>query len=110
MLITIRFNCPIIYYLFIKFLKLLLTTNSSVTKTTNAYLYGLRLFYLTHLIPAFLYHVFISPLNKINRITITITPIEYNAGSINNMLFPALIPIITITRLFYYIITFITTY
>ena len=110
MSITIRSNRPIARCLFIKFLKLLLTADSGVTKTTNTYLYGLRLSYLIYLIPTFLYYVFISPLNKINRITTTITPVKYNAGNINNILFPALVPIITITRLFYRIIASIATY
>ena len=91
-----------------KLLKLLLTADSSVTKIINAYLLSLRLSYLTHLIPAYLQQSFKLPCNETNRTTTTVTPVKHDASNMNNMLLPAPIPITTITRLFYCMITSIT--
>ena len=91
-------NCP----------KLIIITNSGIISMINAHLFSFWLFYSTHSIPALLYLLFISSYNKVNGTTTTITPIEHNAGNINNKLLPPPISIIAITLLYYHIIIYNT--
>ena len=79
-----------------------------MTKIINTYLLSLQLSYLMYLIPTYLQQSFKLPCNETNRTTMTVTPIKHNASNMNNMLLPAPVPITTTTRLFYCIITLIT--
>jgi hypothetical protein len=105
---TIRSNLPIACCRLMKLPKLSLTADSGVTKTIDAHSLGLRLSHSTHSIPARLQRSFKLPCNETNGTTTTVTPVEHDAGNMNNMLLPAPVPITTTTGLFCCMIASIT--
>jgi hypothetical protein len=81
-----------------------LTAASSVINITYAHLCSRRLSHSALTNPSYSHRSFISNRNATNGTTTMVTPLDTNAGNINNTLLPAPMPMMATTGLLYYII------
>ncbi|KAK7178343.1 hypothetical protein PSPO01_15605 [Paraphaeosphaeria sporulosa] len=76
-----------------------------MTNMTYAHSYGRRLSHSALTIPSRSHYSRISNCNATNGTTIIVTPLDTDAGNMNNMLLPTPMPMMATTGLLYCIIT-----